>query len=297
MLIFSRNDLPSQRVTMKKSLFIILAFALLISGCSTVSLVYRNADWYLQHKINGYTSFTSRQKETIHREVSDYMRWHRKNALPEYITYLQNLNGVAQYQGRLKVEQVTQLRNNLMDLYRKSMVPVIPPAARLLSSLDSRQIQELDRTLAEDSQEHKQEESEGSLDENLDKRAKKTLAFLEWLVGNLNGEQEQKIREMSRRLPLVSPIYIQIHESNQRKLIELLNGHASAEVIAASMSSWILTPEVTRSSQQQRVIQSFETGVDEMIVQIHGLLTPRQKAHLNEMVSAYIKDMRSISMK
>jgi hypothetical protein len=282
---------------MKKSLFIILAFALFISGCSTVSLVYRNADWYLQHKINGYTSFNSQQKETIRREVSDYMRWHRKNALPEYITFLQNLNGAAQYQGQLKVEQVALLRNNLLNLYKRSMVPAIPPAAKLLSSLDSMQIQELDRALAEDTQEHKQEESEGSLDDNLDKRAKKTLAFLEWLVGNLSGDQEQKIREISRRLPFVSPIYIQVHEANQRKLIELLNGHASAEVIAASMSSWILTPEATRSSQQQHVIQSFETAVDEMIVQIHGLLTPRQKAHMNEMISAYIEDMRRISMK
>jgi hypothetical protein len=280
---------------MKKSLFIILAFALLISGCSTVSLFYRNADWYLQHKINGYTSFTSRQKETIRREVSDYMRWHRKYALPEYINFLQNLNGVAQYQGQLKVEQVALLRNNLIGLYRQTMVPAIPPAAKLLVSLDSMQIQELDRTLAEDSQEHKQEEIEGSLDDNLDKRAKKTLSFLVWLVGNLSNEQEQKIREMSRRLPFVSPIFIEIHEANQRKLIELLNGHASAEDIAANMSSWILTPEATRSPKQQRVIQSFETGVDEMIVQVHGLLTPRQKAHLNEMISAYIADMRRLS--
>ena len=54
---------------MKKSLFIVLALALLSSGCSTIGLVYRNADWYLQHKINGYTSFNSQQQETIHREV------------------------------------------------------------------------------------------------------------------------------------------------------------------------------------------------------------------------------------
>src|SRR5665647_1398576 len=94
---------------MKKSLFIILALVLFICGCSTVSLFYRNADWYLQHKIAGYTSFNARQKETIRQEVSDYMHWHHKNALPEYIIFLQNLNGVAQYKGQLGVEEIILL--------------------------------------------------------------------------------------------------------------------------------------------------------------------------------------------
>ena len=103
---------------MKKSLPIILALVLFICGCSTVSLFYRNADWYLQHKIAGYTSFDVRQKETIRREISDYMRWHRRYALPEYIIFLQNLNGAVQYDGRLKTEEVALLRARLMDLYR-----------------------------------------------------------------------------------------------------------------------------------------------------------------------------------
>ena len=77
---------------MNKSLTIVLVFALFICGCSTVSLFYRNADWYLQHKINGYASFNDQQKKAIKREVSAYMVWHRKNALPEYIIFLQNLN-------------------------------------------------------------------------------------------------------------------------------------------------------------------------------------------------------------
>ena len=85
MLTFSRIELLELPVAMRKSLFIVLAFALVCCGCSTASLVYHNADWYLQHKINGYTSFNAQQKKLILHDVSDYMHWHRKNALPEYI--------------------------------------------------------------------------------------------------------------------------------------------------------------------------------------------------------------------
>jgi hypothetical protein len=284
---------PFTSVAIRKTLFIILAFALLNCGCSTVSLVYRNADWYLQHKINNYTSFNARQKETIRQEVSDYMHWHRKNALPEYINFLQNLNGVAQYDGQLREQEVPQLRAHLLSLYRKTLVPAIQPAAQLLSELDSRQIQELSSNLAEENQ--KQEELDVSQDEYLDRRADKTITFLEWLAGNLSNEQEQKIKEMSRHLPVVSHIYIQHREANQGRLIALLNAHADADKIAAFLSSWVLTPEATRTSQQQHVIQSFEMATDEMIVHIHGLLTARQKDHLRKKIASYIEDMRSLA--
>jgi len=70
------------------SLLIILAL-LLLSGCSRVSLGYNHADWILRYWINGYTSFSAAQKEDIHLEVDDYMRWHRQNALPGYIAFLE----------------------------------------------------------------------------------------------------------------------------------------------------------------------------------------------------------------
>ena len=297
MLTFSRKKLLVQPVAMKRSLFVILAFALLSSGCSTVSLVYRNADWYLQHKINGYTSFNARQKETIRHEVFDYMHWHRKNALPEYIIFLQNLNGVAQSDGPLKVEEVNLLRAHLLNLYKKSLVPAIRPTAQLLSEMDGRQIQKLGKTLAVETQKQKKEKLDISHDEYLDKRADKTINFVEWLAGNLSGKQEQKIREMSRHLPVASHSQLQHREANQGRLIALLNGHASADNIAAFLTSWALTPEATRTSQQQYVIQSFETATDEMIAQIHGLLTARQKDHMRKMISSYIENMRVENMR
>ncbi len=280
---------------MKKSLFVLLAFAILACGCSTVGLVYRNADWYLQHKIKGYTSFNATQKETIRKEVSNYMSWHRKSALPEYINFLQNLNGAAQYDGQLKAEQITLLRVHLLNLYRQTLEPAIRPFAQLLSSLDKQQIQELGRTFAENVKKHKEEVLGGNQEENLDKRAEKTLDFLKWLAGNLSDEQEQKVREMSRSLPFVSPIYIQQREINQGKLIALLNDHAGAEKIAAFLTTWMLATEMPRTSQQQRAIQSYEDATDEMIAKIHGLLTDRQKDHMHKVISSYIKDMQILS--
>lgn len=279
---------------MNKSLFIFLIFSLLASGCSTANIVYRNADWYLAHEIKGYTSFNDGQKETIRKEVSNYMLWHRKKALPEYIIFLQNLNGAAQFEGELSTDKAALLRAHLMNLYKMTMAPAIRPAAQLLSGLDGAQIQELAESSAERLQEQREDALEGSHDEILERRAKKTISFLEWLAGDLSSEQKVKVRAMSRQLPLVSDIYFQYRDANQRKLITLLNNHVGTEKIAAFLSSWVLTPESTRTQQQQHDIESFESATDEMVSHIHGMLTAAQKSHLNKRLASYIEDMRTL---
>jgi hypothetical protein len=278
---------------MKKTLLIILAFTLLGSACSTASLVYRNADWYLRHKINGYASFNVQQRTAIRRDVSDYMQWHRKVALPEYIIFLQNLNGAVQYNGRLSIAEIDQLRKQLLDLYKRTLMPAVAPATGILISMDSTQIEELARNLAEENRQHRQEQPDSGSDQYLDKRADKTISFVEWLAGDLSREQERQIRKMSHQLPLVSDIYMQQRENNQGRLIGLLKAHAGKEKISAFLSSWTLTPEANRTPLQQHAIESFNLAADAMIVDIHGLLTDKQKDHIHKMISSYIDDMRA----
>ncbi|MGB7597509.1 MAG: DUF6279 family lipoprotein [Gallionella sp.] len=180
-------------------------------------------------------------------------------------------------------------------MYRKSMQPAIRSAAEILSSLDSRQIRELDRNLAEENNKQRREERDFGRDAYLDKRADKTLDFLEGLTGKLSREQRQKVRDMSRRLPLVKDIYIDQREANRRRLITMLNENAGPDRIAAFLSSWILAPEQTRTIQQQQDIESFNSASDEMIANIQGMLTTRQKAHLNKELSYYIDELRNLS--
>ncbi len=272
---------------MKRSLFIIIAFAFFNCGCSSVSLLYRNTDWYLQHKIDGYTTFNARQEETIHREISNYLDWHRKYVLPEYIIFLQNLNGAARHDGQVKAENIALLRAQLTGLYRTSLTPAIKPAAEMLSSLDSRQIQELGRNLAGENTKQKRAEMDMGRDTYLDKRAYKTLDLLEGLVGNMSREQRLRVKEMSLHLPLIRDTYIEQRVSNQSRLIKLLNNNDGADKIASFMSLWILTPDATRTAQQQHDTHAFETASDEMIANIQGMLTLRQKIHLHKGTKRY----------
>jgi len=179
----------------KKSLLIILAIALLFSGCSVIKLGYNHADWYLRYKINDYTSFNAKQKEDIRKEVDIYMLWHRKNALPEYAAFLQDLYGVVQQDGRLKTENVTRLRGEYSKLYKKTMAPAVRPAAHLLNSIDSRQIEKLRKTLADKNRKQKEETLYGSEQKNIVMRAERNIDMAEKLTGKPRTKRKSKETE------------------------------------------------------------------------------------------------------
>ena len=282
----------------KAPLFFILAIALLFcSGCSKVTIGYNNADWILRYKINNYTSFNSQQKLEIHREVDNYMRWHRKNALPEYTQFFQGLYDAVQQDRLVQTEDITRIKGESYKLYKKTVAPFILPAARLLNTLDKRQIEELGTSLAEMNREQKEESLTGSHQAILEKRAERTLDFVEGLVGNLSSEQEDKIREMSLQLPLATGYFIEHREASQAGLIALLNDNAGEDKIAAYLWLWLNAPETTRTPQQQQVIQSYDGAIDEMTARIYGLLTDRQKNRLRKKIMSFIEDFQSLGAK
>ncbi len=283
-------------MNIKKSLFIALSLALLCcGGCSTVTLGYNYADWLLRYRITDYTSFSSRQKDEIHLEVDNYMRWHRKVVLPQYTAFLQDFNGVINRDGALTTGEVMRLRGESNRLYQLTVAPMIPPAARLLSTLDSRQIAELAETFAKRNHKQRDEMLRGSEQEMLDERAERHVELVEKLVGNLGIEQEKKITEMSLHIPFASRAYIEQREAKQASLIALLNDKAGEDQIAALFRQWLTAPEASRTPQQQQAIAAYESAMNEMTVRIFELLTARQKHYLSKTIVSYINDFQKLN--
>jgi len=276
-----------------KSWLLILAMLLGLTGCSMVTFGYNHGDWLLRYWIHDYTSFNKQQKEEIHREVDDYLRWHRQHALPEYTAWLQKLNTLVTRNRALMAADVAQSRAEVWRLYRLTMAPMIPPAARILRTLDSAQITELANRLAEKNDEYREENLGDSEQEMLDRRADRYIDIAEDLVGTLDAEQKKQVRALNLRVP-PSTAYFDQREAKQATLIALLNTKGSEAEIAALFRLWTDTPEASRSPQHQQAITAYDNAMNEMIAQIHGMLKPHQKRHLSEMLKIYIDDFERL---
>ncbi|MDX1251473.1 MAG: hypothetical protein IDH49_04330 [Gammaproteobacteria bacterium] len=272
----------------------LLLMALLSTSCSVVSLGYNNANWYLRYKITGYTSFDTSQKERIRQEVDNFMVWHRSAMLPEYAAFLRKIDRLLQT-GVIGKEDVAALRSELRGLMKKTLEPAITPTARILNRLDHGQIHELAHNLNEDNRKRGEELLSGTHEDRLSKRAEKTIDIFEDFTGNLSSAQEEKITRMSRELPFATAIFLKTRQSNQTHIAGLLRQKAGQDKLASFMKLWLLTPEKTRIPDDQRIVEEFEAGSDQMIASGYALLTAQQKERLRESVLDYITEIEALN--
>ena len=268
---------------------------LTLSGCSIVSVGYNYADVYLRYSINSYATFNAAQREVIKKEVDDFMLWHRKMMLPQYISFLQKLQGRVQAGNELNREDVSRLRAEARKLYVKTLQPTVMPAASLLSKIESAQMEEMVHALASENGKQKDKELAGTLDEQLRKRAERTIDFVENLVGGLADTQQEKIRELSHNLPFATDLYIRLREENQAELIALLKNNKSEGDIAAFLTVWLISPEANRSPEEQNILMSFERASEEMTVSIYTILSERQRNTLLKNITKYIDTFQQLA--
>lgn len=278
-----------------RSVGVLVLLLLTLSGCGIISVGYNYADVYLRYSVNRYTTFNDVQKELIRTEVDAYMLWHRRNMLPEYVEYLQELQRIAQSAAPLLKEDVRRLRIALREKYVRTLVPAIAPAAKVLSGLDKAQIQEMAQTLASEIDKQKHKELDGSMEDQLHRRGEKTIDFVEDLVGVLDAKQLKKIREMNLVLPYATGLYIAQREDNQGRLIEYLHSGKSEAEIAALMAAWLRTPDADRSDEEQKIMRSFEDGADEMIANIYQMLSGKQKKALLKNIAKFITTFEALA--
>ena len=213
--------------------------------------------------------------------------------LPEYINFLKKIDQTFQNDG-IKKEQISTLSNELRGLYRMTLTPFIHPAAQLLANLNKPQIQEFEKTLKEENEKLKVESRQGSRDQQLNRRAEKTIDFIEDFTGNLSSAQEEKITRMSFQLPFAAPAFMQNRETNQRTIIGLVLNNEGTEKIASFISLWISTPEHTRTSDEQKIIKEMQDATHGMIANIYTILTPQQKQRLRSKLQEYIADLEAL---
>jgi len=280
---------------MKTRLLIAIVLLLPLSGCGIISIGYNYADALLSYSINSYATFNDAQKESIKQEVNTYMAWHRKTMLPEYVGFLQELQKTVQSEVPQGVEDVRRIRNEVRALYVKTLLPTLVPSAKLLSEVDGAQIQEFVLSFAKENSKQRDKELSGGLEQQLRRRTERSIDFMENLAGGFTDNQLEKIREMNRRLPYATPLYIAQREENQGRLIALLKGGKDEAEIAAFLKEWLYKPEANRSPEEHNTIQAFENGSDEMIAAIYQMLNDRQKKTLLKSIAKYINTFQGLA--
>jgi hypothetical protein len=105
---------------------------ILLSACSTIEILYDQADTLLSYKVDQYFDLTDHQQDFVDRRIKALMAWHRREELPDYARFIADLN--ARLVRGLVRGDLEWFYRGLEDRYRRIAERLSDDAASVLST-------------------------------------------------------------------------------------------------------------------------------------------------------------------
>lgn len=119
----------------------------MLAGCSKTEFLYRNADWFIERWTDNLVSLSDEQRSVWRVSLERTLVQHRESELPAMVELLSALEYRAA--GPLAEPEVECLVDEVEQLFRRHARLAAGAAPSLLVKLSPRQLDELERRLAE----------------------------------------------------------------------------------------------------------------------------------------------------
>ncbi len=269
---------------------------LVLSGCSTVQTAYNSAPTLLYWWLDGYFDFDDSQSRPVRQSIETLQAWHRREELPAYARLLQGLQQQAldDTSPAQVCATLAQARVHLQRLGGQSAEAL----ALLAPTLQPEQLRHLARQFEKHNQKWREEWLDGSPEELLDRRFKRTLERYEDFYGRL-GERprallRQRLADSGFDARLAWSERLRRQQDLLRVLQEHRNGeraaHVKAEMLALVQRSLEPPEPAVRDHFEQLLRQGCQT-----LASLHNSSSVEQRRRLADRLRAYGADLRALA--
>jgi hypothetical protein len=276
----------------------VLALALL-SGCSTIQLVYNQSDDLLYWWMDVYVDFQDKQKAPTREALSALQRWHRQQQLPEYVTMLQRLQTLAP--NDITPAQVCAVTQDIKSSFMVVLRFIEPEATRLGVQLTPEQLRHMRKRYDKTNQDWRDDWLEGSAEKRLKYRSKQALNRLEDFYGRLDAPQREVLNQWLSESVFDAATSYAERERRQADSLQTLQRMAQAGEASATtqalLHGWI-ERSFTSPIERHRVYnQALWQENCEGFAKLHNSTTPAQRQRLAESLRGYENDFRALMSK
>jgi len=269
-----------------------LAFALalvVLGGCSSVQLGYRNADTILRWQADSYLDLEGPQSEELDARIAAFLAWHRARALPQYARLLDEAavrasRGIAREDALWAYDSA---RAQLLEALRTAAAGAGP----LLDRLPAENIDHLERRLAENNRKFARENLAGTPEDRRKRRLRRNIERLEEWLGSLSEAQGERVRQYTEAAPLAGDLRDRDRKRRQSELLAMLRARQASLRLADWMGRW----ESDRAPAFAAAALAQRTAFIDMLVDIDRSLSSAQRQHLAERLRGYADDARALA--
>jgi len=277
---------------MKKYLALLL-IPILLFGCSSTRIGYHFADRFIQWGMNHYVSLSDEQRDWFEGKVDELMTWHRREQLPSYIRFVEQVR--SDVQRDLTVELLNRRNESLQNFFRDIMVKIEPDFEHLLSWLNDEQKRQFLQVIVNEQKKLEEGVRKSTPEKRNREQVEQTIRIFQWFVGKLTPDQKLEIERWVNKRKPVDELWLESRREWINHFESLLLGKkADADLNQPAdigtnfsqpkqlpdLNTLIVYPESLWSAQYREVLDHNRKLTLELIVDIHGRLTAKQLNHL-----------------
>lgn len=277
------------------SVSMLLAIALgALAGCSMIRFGYDQADTIAAWKADEYFDFDSGQKTEFRSRFERLHAWHRQEQLPDYAQFLAAVKLRAQQP--LTREDAVWLVEGVKARYHTLAARGSRDAAEMLLTLTPDNIRALQQQWARDNRRFVREHKvEGTLEERRRAAAERALKQIREWAGSLTPEQEERIAELHKEVPLIQHLRHQDRLRRQREFLQLLELRTDKREFEVKLRHWLIRWDQGRAPEYARLqAESYEKRIA-FYLAIERMLTPRQRAAVLGQLQNYIDNFQRLA--
>jgi hypothetical protein len=267
-----------------------------LTGCGTTRLAYNNAPTLSFWWLDAYFDFDSEQALRLRADLQTVHAWHRKDELPLVAAELANLKARALQSAT--PEQTCKLAIDVQARVAAPLVRMVPTIAAIAPNLSDQQLLHIEREFDKRNRSWREDYLDGTPDERIDSRLKRTAERTESLYGRMRPEQMKWLRAQ-----IAASDYdpgVQYRETLRRQqdalsVLRQLRVSKAPQPQAQTALQALLersfdSPDASYRQYMARILQQ---GCATM-AELHNSMGPQQRTKLLETLQSYDDDVRAL---
>lgn len=271
---------------------VIGVLALLMAGCA-VRLVYNQLDWLVPWYLDDYIELEGPQEKLFKSRLESYLQWHRREQLPQYADFLEEV--AAQAEKGLTREQIAAIQLRTEELAQAMVDRLQPDMIELFAMASDQQVDQLFKKFEEGNERYRKDYLEASPKEQRKQRAREARKYVERWTGSLNKDQRQLIRDWSRSYELMGPELAETRLAWQREFRRILELRHDRPAYEAAFRQLLANPTFGRSEALQTKFYRNQQALVALYLELEHSLSTDQRKRMVKKLRSYAGDFRVLA--
>lgn len=259
-----------------------LATALLLAGCSGLTLAYQQLPLLAGLWAGSYLDLDSAQRAQLKQQLQAWQAWHRREELPHWQALLAQARTALD--GGVTAEELFTLERGARASAERSLQHAAPLAAPLLAGLRPEQWQHLQKELDKKSAEWREKQTGP---DGASERAKRYASNLERWLGDLDRSTRRQARADAQGWHFDLATMAQGRAQRQARTVEALRAWARHDLAGGTaLAMQNLLPLPAEQAYRDEIVAS--------LLRLLNGLTDEQRAAVRKHWADWATDLRTL---